>query len=73
MAKRKKKDDHVGTWRDAVANVSKMTENEIQSAIEAEKCLPEPRRDVLIRLHRRYSKLRQERELIELVGEDEEG
>lgn len=60
----------LASWRDVNEALPYMTEDELLAAIKAEarKPLEEKRTDVIHRLHRRYSKLRQERELGEYLS-----
>jgi len=53
-------------WREMIQAVPHMNEGELKAAIEAE-VSGARRKDFIIRLHRRYNKLRGERELEEYL------
>jgi hypothetical protein len=57
------------SWRTLIASIGKMSESELKRALEVEAAKPpdERREDIIHRLHRRFTKVRQERELQELL------
>jgi hypothetical protein len=59
----------LATWRTLAQALPDMNEKELLASLEAEAKRPcdERRRDIIHRLHRRYTKLRQERELQEYL------
>lgn len=56
-------------WRSVLQALPHMTESELLAALndESARTREERRVDVIVRLHRKYSKLRQERELQEML------
>jgi hypothetical protein len=68
--RRKYKPDRVlASWRTLAQALPKMNERELMAALNREVVRPsdEKRRDIIHRLHRRYTKIRQERELEEYL------
>lgn len=55
-------------WRAILEALPYMTEAELKAAIDKESTSDERRIDVIVRLHRRYSRVRQEREIQELLS-----
>lgn len=53
-------------WRELIQAIPLMDEEELKAALNVE-VSGERRKDFIIRLHRRYNKLRSERELEELL------
>lgn len=60
----------VKNWRTLLKALPKMTEEELANALKLEANKPKGKRrqDVILRLHRRYSKVRQAREFKELTA-----
>ena len=60
----------VKNWRTMLKSLPNMTEEELAKALrlEADKPKEERRQDVILRLHRRYCKVRQTREFKELTS-----
>ena len=59
----------LGTWRGLLRAISKMNEEELKAALDEESAKPDHQRrdDIVRRLHRRYNKIKGQRELKELV------
>lgn len=57
------------SWRSVLQALPHMSESELLAALEVEaaRSKEERRVDVIVRLHRKYGKLRQERELQEML------
>lgn len=66
---RYKPDIVLANWREVIDALPHMNETELKAALDKEMAKPEAERrnDVLGRLHRRYTKVRQEREKQELL------
>lgn len=64
-------DEVMETHRSLMARITKMTEGQLHQALKAEVRKPraERRDDVIIRLHRKFTRIRKERELREYLGE----
>lgn len=64
----------LGTWRELMEALPTMNETELKAALDKELSKPneEQRADIILRLHRRYSKLRQDRELHEMLPDTKE-
>lgn len=60
----------LASWRDVNEALPDMNEGELLAALQKESRKPvdERRNDVILRLHRRYTKVRQERELEEYLA-----
>ena len=75
MVKAKKKAKHaidlrevLSTWRNVIESITKLSEEEAAQAIEFEQNGAR-RKDIMLRLYGRYSRMRAERELKELLEE----
>jgi hypothetical protein len=62
--------DAMETWRKLMAQITRMSEKELHEALRSEVSRPrEDRRDdVIIRLHRKFTRIRKERELREYLA-----
>lgn len=62
----------LNTWREVMQALPHMNEKELRAAINVEKEKPseEQRKDILLRLHRRYCVVRQDREMEEIGIKD---
>ena len=58
------------TWRILMGQITRMSEKELQEALlsEVKKPRDERRDDVIIRLHRKFTRIRKERELREYLA-----
>jgi len=70
IRERYRPDNVLASWRDVNEALPHMNEDELLAALkeEAGKLDAERRNDVILRLHRRYTKVRQERELREYLA-----
>jgi len=55
------------THRDLMQAIVHMTEDELLAALKEEVARPDKRKDVIERLHRKYTRIRKERELEEYL------
>lgn len=62
-------DEVLAGWREMRQAIPYMNETELKKALDEEMAKPDEDRrgDIVLHLHRRYSKLRQKRELAELL------
>lgn len=77
MAKTKEKDDGIRAryqpevvlenWRTLMEAIVNMNEKELEAALKTEASSPQKRRDVIERLHRKFTRMRQARELEEYL------
>jgi len=65
-----KADVVLATWRDLLESIPYMNEAELLAALEQETSKPKAERrvDIVERIHRRYSRMRQDRELQEYLA-----
>lgn len=58
------------TWRTMMDSITKMSEAELEAALNQEISKPkeEQRQDLIVRLHRRFTRIRKERELEEYLS-----
>ncbi len=70
VRKRYKPKQVLETWRELLRSISKMNEAELKAALDDEMAKHEAdrRKDVVVRLHRRYNKVKSQRERKEMIS-----
>lgn len=58
----------LATWRELMQAIVHMTEAELLAALKEEASRQDKRPDIIERLHRKYTRIRQERELQEYLS-----